>query len=355
MKLSRNLSVHSLVLSVHSIIFLTLINIARADTMDSYRIGEHGTANIKYPDWFKHSFLDLREDLNEARESGKRGIIIFFSQKNCSHCQAFLDTTLNNPDIRDRVRKEYDVIGLDIFNDIDVTDVNGTSISIASFAEAEKARLTPTLIFFGVDNTRILRIIGFYPPEKFTRVLDYIASEQYKKKTLSSYLRSQTATTTTGSVQKVEYNYRLFSRPPHDLNRQVGHARKPLLVLFDQANCAPCRRFQNRVLGDIEVKQLLKHFDAVQLDINDNSSILTDTTGRKLTPNQWATELDLAYEPAVIFFDTEGREVHRLDSETGKDRMTGSMQYVLEKAYNNHQQFLRWRREKSIQSKVSDQ
>ncbi len=40
--------------------------------------------------------------------------------------------------------------------------------------------------------------------------------------------------------------------------------------------------------------------------------------------------------------------MHRLDSETGKDRMTGSMQYVLEKAYLRHEQFLQWRKETAI-------
>jgi hypothetical protein len=35
--------------------------------MDGYKIGGHGMANIVYPDWFKQSFLDLGDDLEEAR------------------------------------------------------------------------------------------------------------------------------------------------------------------------------------------------------------------------------------------------------------------------------------------------
>jgi hypothetical protein len=31
---------------------------------------------LEYPDWFKNSFLDLPNDLQEALNSGKRGIVV---------------------------------------------------------------------------------------------------------------------------------------------------------------------------------------------------------------------------------------------------------------------------------------
>ena len=55
---------------------------AVADKMDAYVIGGHGQANIKYPVWLKESFLDLKEDLSDASKAGKRGIVVFLSQKN---------------------------------------------------------------------------------------------------------------------------------------------------------------------------------------------------------------------------------------------------------------------------------
>ena len=57
-----------------------------AERMDNYRIAKGGTADLKHPAWFKQSFLDLRDDLAEAKSTDKRGIIIFFSQKACQHC-----------------------------------------------------------------------------------------------------------------------------------------------------------------------------------------------------------------------------------------------------------------------------
>ena len=31
---------------------------------------------LSFPDWFKLSFLDLREDVREVRESGKQGLMV---------------------------------------------------------------------------------------------------------------------------------------------------------------------------------------------------------------------------------------------------------------------------------------
>lgn len=321
-----------------------------ADRMDNYQIGGRGLANIKHPNWFKESFLDLQEDLSDARKAGKRGVIVFFSQKSCSHCQAFIDTTLNDPAVQLRVKKNYDVVGLDIFNDLELTDIDGSVTPIKDYAESQRARLTPTLLFYGVENVRLLKIIGFYPPEKFNRVLDFIDGSHYQRMSLSQYLRHEQAKTAV-KLQALDFDYTLFEKPPHMLDRTQSRGRRPALVVFDNPNCNPCERFRKRVLSNEEVRRLIPSFEAVQLNASDNITRLTITDGRQLTPRQWADELQLVYDIAVVFFDEHGKEVHRLDSETGKDRMAGSMQYVLQKAYKQHEQFMRWRKENALKKK----
>jgi len=333
------------------VVSLLLAAQASADSMDNYVIGGHGQANIKYPTWFKQSFYDLRDDLAEARAAGKRGIIVFFSQKNCNHCQAFLATTLSDPATRSRVRKSYDVIGLDIFNDIELTEIDGKITTIKKFAEDSRARLTPTLIFYGVEGVPLLKIIGFYPPEKFNRVLDYVEGGHYQTVRLNRYLQGEKSPSANRTVLKPDYS--LFAKPPHRLQRNKQSAQKPLIVVFTRDRCIPCQRFDNRVLKDQEVRTLAQQFDMVQLDVVDNDSQVTLPDGRRLTPQQWVAGLGLLYDVAAVFFDVNGKEVHRLDAETGRDRMTGSMQYVLEKAYLRHEQFLQWRKESAIKRRVS--
>ena len=333
------------------IITMTLISMTLAaedEVMDRYQIGGHGKANVKYPPWFKQSFLDLRDDLDDARQTGKRGIIVFLSQKNCNHCQAFIDTTLSDPVILKRVQKNYEVIALDIFNDLELTDIDGSVNTIKNFADKERARFTPALLFYGVEGKRLLKIIGFYPPEKFNRVLDYIADGDYQRETLSQYLQKDR----TGSgQQEIQYDYTLFSKPPYVLDRTRFKGQQPLLILFESPNCNPCQRFHQWVLNDKNVRRLMPDFETVQLNSLDNASKVKLPSGRYLTPQQWSKELQLAYDYSVIFFDENGVEVHRLDAETGRDRMSGSMQYVLEKSYLRHEQFLQWRKENSLKQR----
>ncbi len=214
----------------------------------------------------------MREDLNEARKAGKRGIIVFFSQQSCNHCQAFIDTTLSEPATKHRVQKDYVVIGLDIFNDLELTQIDGTVTTIKDYAETSRARLTPTLIFYGIEDVPLVKIIGLYPPEKFNQVLDYIDTGAYQKIKLNQYLRERAASSTAQN-QSIEVDTTLFAKPPYDLNRVNNKVTRPLLVVYDSPHCNTCARFHKRVLGDSEVRRLLKNYDAVQLDMSDNNNV----------------------------------------------------------------------------------
>ncbi|MFV1998351.1 MAG: hypothetical protein ACC641_10115, partial [Acidiferrobacterales bacterium] len=44
-----------------------------------------GAEDSEPPAWFKASFLDLREDINEATANQKR-LFIYFHQKGCPYC-----------------------------------------------------------------------------------------------------------------------------------------------------------------------------------------------------------------------------------------------------------------------------
>ena len=52
-----------------------------------------------YPAWFKQSFLDLDEDLDEALKGGKSGLIVYFGQAHCAYCKAIMKDTLSKPDL----------------------------------------------------------------------------------------------------------------------------------------------------------------------------------------------------------------------------------------------------------------
>ena len=93
----------------------------------------------------------------------------------------------------------------------------------------------------------------------------------------------------------------------------------------------------------------MKEFETVQLDASDTSSRIKTPDGKLMSPAQWYENLDLSYKPAIVFFDGNGNEAMRLDSETQRFRMEGSLQMVLEGAYREDAQLQRWRWKKASQ------
>jgi hypothetical protein len=53
-----------------------------------------GAMETEYPDWFKESFLELEEDVQEAGEAGRR-VMLFFHQAGCPYCNLLVERNLS--------------------------------------------------------------------------------------------------------------------------------------------------------------------------------------------------------------------------------------------------------------------
>ena len=96
--------------------------------------------------WEVTSFLDLREDFNEAKTKGKR-FAVFFEQRGCIYCTKMHKEVLAQRYINDYVRDNFAVVQLDIFGAREVTDFDGTKLSEAKLAERWGVMFTPTVVF----------------------------------------------------------------------------------------------------------------------------------------------------------------------------------------------------------------
>lgn len=313
----------------------------------SENFAEDVFVDVEFPDWFKTSFLDLDVDLEQALNANKQGLMIFISTSRCSYCKAFIENSLTLPDIRQRVQESFDVIGLEIFDDSMMTDPNGKHYRVKEYVSAQKAAFTPTMIFYGAGGRKLLKIVGYYPPDKFRSVLDYLQGGHYENEPLRSYTSRNNKLTLKDKPIKTDHE--LFTRPPHILDRRAGNAERPLLVLFEQPDCDACERLHSRVLADNAIRRLIGRYEAVQLDASDTDTRVLTPGGERLSPKAWFAKLDLTYQPALVFFDKSGKEVLRLDSETQRYRMEGTLQLVLEKGYENDAQLQRWRRDKAVE------
>ena len=255
--------------------------------------------------------------------------------------QANADNYSLNAELDDESHTELaDVIGVEVISNTPITDANDKTWTMKQFAAAQKAYVTPTLIFLRHDGKAMLRIVGYYPPEKFRAVMDYVLKAHYERESFSAFLAR---TKITGEAGPLIRDTELFASPPYVLDRRAGAARRPLLVLLERANCASCTAFHRNVLNSPPIRALVKKYQAAQIDMDDAQSTIVIPSGERLSPKQWAERLELAYAPALVFFDERGQEVYRLDSELLRERTEGSLQLVLEKGYLEEPQLQRWR------------
>ncbi len=296
--------------------------------------------DLVMPEWFKVSFLDLQEDLDEAVENGKQGLIVYFGQKRCAYCKAHLENNWGQKDILAYTQKHFDVIHINIRGQKEVVGMDGNDYTEKEFAIKYETNFTPSLAFFNRDGKLVLRLRGYRPPYQFRAALEYVADAHYRQEPFDLYMaRAEEAF----SFGKDALNaHDAFVPPPYALDRSRFPANRPLLVAFERRKCHACDVLHAGPLGDPRINELLQELDVVQLDMRADTPVLTPG-GKKTTARQWAEQLQLDYAPTLVLFDERGKEIIRIDSVVWFYRLHNVLNYVNNKGYRQFPTFQAWR------------
>jgi thioredoxin-related protein len=296
--------------------------------------------DLDYPAWFKLSFLDLREDLSEAAQSGKKGIAVYFGQSRCPYCEKLLRVNFGSEDIAAYTQKYFDVIPINIWGTNPVIDLDGKKLTEEEFSRRENTMFTPSLIFYDTAGNAVMRVRGYHPPYQFRAALEYVADEHYLVENFRDYLErgGHLAFDLEDLISE-----KFFSPPPYLLARDKQPAARPLVVFFEQGNCHACDVLHSEPLSDPRIQRLLQRFETVQLHIGQDTPLVTPQ-GERMTAKRWAKKLELFYTPTLLFFDENGKEILRLDSVVQFHRLHGILEYILSNAYLKEPSFLLWRK-----------
>ncbi len=194
---------------------------------------------------------------------------------------------------------------------------------------------TPTLLFLDEQGGVVLRANGYYPPHKFDAALDYAATHSGREPGFREYM----AKTAPAPASGVLHHEATFLPPGSSL--QASSRDKPLLVLFEQKDCAPCDELHLDILKRPASRELLARFDVVLLDMWSKQA-LTRPDGKTTSVAQWAQELNIQYAPSAVFFDREGREVFRTEAYLKAFHVQSSMDYAASGAYREQPSFQRY-------------
>lgn len=296
----------------------------------------YGGVSTEYPSWFKNSFLDLREDVAEAKAAGRR-VMLLFTQDNCPYCHLLVERNLSQRDIVDSLKTRFEVVQLNMWGDREVTGLDGKQLTEKNFAAALKVQFTPTLLFLDEAGNTVLRLNGYTPPGRFKAALDWVAGHGETKQPFRDYVAKREQGDNASGVLIAED----FFKPLADLRRK-GKTARPLAVFFEQQDCPDCVTLHKRILADPSVRSELSRFDAVQLDMWARRTPITTPDGKKMSVMEWAKRLDVKYAPSIVLFDPHGQEILRWESGFRVFHTAGMLDYVASGAYRTEPSFQRF-------------
>jgi thioredoxin-related protein len=304
------------------------------EASDQLAAGMVNPGYVEKPAWFKDSFLDIRDDINEAAESNRR-VLLYFYQDGCPYCERLIKENMSQQDIVDSLQNRFDVIAINMWGDREVIGLDGKETTEKAFAVANKIMFTPTLQFLDEQGKHVLRLNGYVPPYKFKVALDYVSLKKEKDGSFRDYMAEVSPAIGSGKL----HTDASFIQAPFDLSaRKSG---KPLLVFFEQKNCPPCDELHDDILKQQGSAELLKKFDVALLDTWSKTPVTTPQ-GKSTTAENWGRQLNLTYVPSMVFFDEKGAEVFRAEGWLRTFHVQSSMEYVFNKTYLEEKEFQRF-------------
>ena len=267
------------------------------------------------PDWFKESFLEIADDVDEATEEGKH-VLLFFQLNGCPYCDRMLEESFESEPLTGFIQQHFDTIAINVRGDRDIAFNEETSVTEKELSELLNVRATPAIVFLSAENKTVARVNGYRAPARFQKVLEYISSKSYLNSTLDDYLRA-----------KLERNvYQLRDNTLFSNVSDLSSVTTPLMVVMEDGSCYDCNEFHDGTLKDPRVLKEIAPFTIVRLNADSEDEII-GVDGKPTTAKKMAQQLDMFYRPGVLAFD-KGKLIRRHDSLTFPHHFKESMRYV---------------------------
>ncbi|MCW8854187.1 MAG: thioredoxin family protein [Gammaproteobacteria bacterium] len=139
--------------------------------------------------FFDQSLGNYAEELDAAREDGKKGILLMFEMDECPFCDRMAKTIINQPEVIKFYKQYFYIYRIDIEGDVEITDFHGKVTTEKDFAfRQHRVRATPVIAFFDLQGERIVRYTGATSTvEEFMWLGEFVVKEKYKEMSFTKY------------------------------------------------------------------------------------------------------------------------------------------------------------------------
>ncbi|MDW8096366.1 MAG: thioredoxin family protein [Aquificaceae bacterium] len=138
--------------------------------------------------FLKPSFLNLKEDIDEARKDNKL-LFIMFHQEGCPFCDKMKRVTFQDRKVKDYFTKHFYMIEVDIRGANEVVDLDGKKLTERQFSLKHGVRLTPVFLFFDREGNTVAKVPGYIEPEEFLIIGRYVVEGHYRNKNLVQFIK----------------------------------------------------------------------------------------------------------------------------------------------------------------------
>jgi thioredoxin-related protein len=155
-----------------------------ATSSSAATVGDDG---LHKEDWFTITFRDIAEDIEAARDQGKR-LAIVFEQRGCIYCAAMHDKLLADPEVADFIKANFMVVQYNMFGDEEVTDLDGETLTEKTAARKWGYVFTPTIVFLPeeapdggtVAEAAVATMPGAFGKWTFLNMFRWVAEKGYE-------------------------------------------------------------------------------------------------------------------------------------------------------------------------------
>ena len=284
------------------------------------------------PEWFKESFLDMSDDIDEAKENNKH-VMLFMDLNGCPYCTRMLkESFIAKNETSDFAKKHFDVINLNVKGSREIAWSEEETFTEKALARKLKVQYSPTVIFLDENKKTVVRVNGYRSAKNFKNILEYVQGKHYKNMKLTDF------------IEKVK-DKSLYTLKDNKIFKNItdlSDIETPLAIIFEDGSCTQCDYFHNNSLKNKDVLNEFSKFTVVRLDASSDTPII-NTDGDKITPKQWANELNLDYRPGILLYN-DGDLISTVDALLYNFHFKELLRYVSGKHYQEYNGYLTYLR-----------
>ena len=126
------------------------------------------------------SFMDMPEDLQDALDSGREGLVVIWEQEGCGSCLKLHEKNFQRQALIDYIPENFAVMTMNMYGEKKVTTFDGETMPEKDWAQELRVNFSPTTVFFGEGGKEVFRMPGYFEPYYYLAGYVFVAERGYE-------------------------------------------------------------------------------------------------------------------------------------------------------------------------------